>query len=228
MAQSKGSIWPNEARCAVTISYDGAHAEHLALVPLLDGLGLRATFFASPTRLLDNPLGWREAGRVHEIANHSLYGIADGGTLLNWSLKMIEADVKATTKLISELVGVSCRSFALPGWSTACLDGDYLPAIQRMFSFIRSERRETNDWKSCARDYVGSYPLEDVDPAVIVTEAQSKGGWVVFRTSRISEASSHERFLKSLTAQASTIWIAPFSEAAERVMELRPRETLNN
>ena len=222
---NQASIWPDGGKCAVSVTYDGALAEHLALVPLLDSLGLRVSFFADPTRLLDDMLGWKRVSEKHEILNHSLFGVADGGTLLNWNVAMVEADVKSTNKLITDYLERPCRAFALPGWSTACSDGDYLPAIQRLFDFIRSERREINDWQACSLGYVGSFPLEDVEPAAIVTEAQKKGGWVVFRMGRIRDNGAHERFLRSLAALASTIWVAPFAEVAERLTEVRPQET---
>lgn len=222
-------IWPEGRECAVSLTYDGATRSQLKdAVPLLDSLGIGATFFASPTRLLDEPLAWQRVTESHEIANHSLFGITDGGTLLNWTCEMVEADVRVTNKLISEIIGQVCDSVALPGWSTACADGDYLPSLQRTFAFVRSERREENHWAKCDFGYLGSFPVEHVDPAKLITAARKKGSWVVFRVQDPDDREKHDRLVKSLAAARESVWVAPFGEVARRLESLRQSELLNS
>lgn len=218
---SQASVWPEGRSCAISLTYDGVLGEHLALLPTLDDLGLRATFFASPTRLLDDISGWQKAAETHEIGNHSLYKVADGGTLLNWDLEMIQADVMSTNRFISQVIGQVCNSFALPGWSTHCAAGDYLPVIQRMFPFVRSDRREANRWGECDLGYVGSFPSELPDLNKQIEKARKEGSWVVIRAEAISDRARHVRLLKGLAAASETMWLAPFSEVAAHLAGVR-------
>src|SRR5688572_14422385 len=74
-AQQK-KIWKNK-KCAVVITYDDALHVHLDnAIPVLDSLGLKATFYLSgyspgcSERLAD----WKvAASRGHELANHTLF-----------------------------------------------------------------------------------------------------------------------------------------------------------
>src|SRR5688572_20806501 len=74
-AQSE-NVW-NGRRCAVVLTYDDALNVHLDnVVPILDSLSFRATFYLSGyskgcrERLAD----WRVAATAgHELANHSLF-----------------------------------------------------------------------------------------------------------------------------------------------------------
>src|SRR5437016_1452750 len=65
--------WPGGARAAVSLSFDDARPSQAERgIPLLDRLGMRATFFVSPERVLD-PAPWKRAAQAgHEIGNHSM------------------------------------------------------------------------------------------------------------------------------------------------------------
>src|SRR5262245_15310488 len=125
MAANLGKFaWPGGRECAVSLCYDGAWPEHLELVrPLLSQLGLGASFYIQPTRFLDNPDGWRGLVKEpHEVGNHSLYGVTDSqGSLHNWTLEMVEDDLRMTQRLILEtLQGNVGESFAYPGPLPEC------------------------------------------------------------------------------------------------------------
>jgi peptidoglycan/xylan/chitin deacetylase (PgdA/CDA1 family) len=207
------NLWPDGKTRAISLTYDGTTSQHLDLViPLLDQLSLRATFFANPTRILDNPIGWKSAGIRHEIGNHSLHEVADGGTLLNWNLSMVLADVRMTQALITDILGHDCKSFALPGWSTACAEGDYLDLIRQFFPFVRSARREVNHWDGVDLGYVGSFPMG--------YERFESGGWTVLTIGKIEDVQAHETFIRGLATHEGA-WIAPFSVVAERIQNLQ-------
>lgn len=224
------SVWPEGRQCAVSLTYDGAVFQHLAAIaPKLDALQLRGTFFASPSRLLDDPLRWKKASERHEIGNHSLFAVADGGTLLNWNFDMVEADVRMTSSLITEIIGQECLSFALPGWSTVCAQGDYLPLVQRLVPYIRSERRALNEWDDCDLGYVGSYPGEDVDVPKLCAQARKTHGWLVLRfVGDLKDVDKHERLLKGLSAASEEVWVAPFGAVAARVRDLRQARSIKS
>ncbi len=217
---SEAEIWPGGRECAVTLAYCSATPEHLALLsPFHDSTDFRATFFLNPTNLLDDPAAWKEMSGGNEIGNHCLHDVTRGGSLLNWTFDMVEQDVKESNDLIAEITGARCRSFALPGWSTACAEGDYHGAIRRLNPYVASERREANDWKSCDLGYVGTFPLEQINPATIIDQARKDRGWVVFRIANIDDAL--RRVLETLEFAAQDLWVAPFGDVADRIASLQ-------
>lgn len=67
--------WPQGRKCALSLCYDDGLAVHHELVaPLLDDLGLRATFYVPIySDLFHHPEPWRKlAAAGHELGNHSL------------------------------------------------------------------------------------------------------------------------------------------------------------
>ncbi len=73
----------NGKKCAVVITYDDAIDQHLDnAIPVLDSLGLKATFYVTAfsqsmqTRMND----WKQlATKGHELGNHTLYHPCIGG-----------------------------------------------------------------------------------------------------------------------------------------------------
>jgi sialate O-acetylesterase len=78
----------NEKKCAVVLTYDDAINQHLDnAIPVLDSLGLKATFYLTgfstsmQTRLHD----WKKlAVNGHELGNHTLYHPCNGGPGREW------------------------------------------------------------------------------------------------------------------------------------------------
>src|SRR4051812_35140370 len=70
------SVW-NGKKCAVALTYDDALDVHLTnVVPVLDSLGLKGTFYLSGyfPGFFNNPKRWKAvADKGHELANHTLF-----------------------------------------------------------------------------------------------------------------------------------------------------------
>lgn len=195
--------------------YDGGLASHLQLQPLLDDLNVRATFFLSPSHLLENPQGWQGMATCgHEIGSHSLFGVTEHGALFVWNRQMVADDADFSNDLFRELFGSVPKGFALPGWSTHCADGDYLSVIQDRFSYVRSERRESNDPRRYDPKFLGSFPLDmpSVDLAGAVSVGIKQGHWIVLRVDRLPE--DHDALLSSLAIQ-DDLWIAPLQQVGD-------------
>ncbi|MBI1756234.1 MAG: polysaccharide deacetylase family protein [Fimbriimonas ginsengisoli] len=228
MPDSDGSPWQEGKRWALSLTYDGAWPEHLSEVwPLLRDVGLKATFFVSPTRLLDDPRAWQAlAAEGHEIGSHSLFGASDGGTLFNWTLPMVQADLRMTQRLLKGLVGVEPESFALPGWSTASGEGDYLPVVQEHFRFVRTDRREVITAAKFDPKALASNPLEEADAPAALQVARLCGGWQILRIGRLGgqpgrcDSFEHERLVRDW-AKMHDLWIAPVREVGSRLLACR-------
>src|SRR5690349_18855257 len=85
-AQSNTS-WEGK-KCAVVLTYDDAIDQHLNnAVPLLDSLGLKATFYitAFSSSIKDRLNDWKKiAVNGHELGNHTLYHPCAGGKGREW------------------------------------------------------------------------------------------------------------------------------------------------
>jgi peptidoglycan/xylan/chitin deacetylase (PgdA/CDA1 family) len=211
-------IWPEGKTAAVTMCYDGGSAEHLnEAKPLLEAMGVRGTFFLCPTLLLDDPVGWKAAqDNGHELGSHSLYNVTDHGALFTWTRTMVGDDLDLTNDLFRELFGAVPRSFALPGWSTHSLDGDYLETVKERFTYVRSDRRESNDPQHHDPKFLGSFPLDmrDEDLAVALAVTIRQGGWAVLRCGALTL--DHEKMLRSLCWRPD-VWVAPLQTVGDWV-----------
>ena len=73
----------NGRQAAVVITYDDGYAQQLDnALPLLDSLGLKATFYLSAyfPAVKDRLPEWKQAAlRGHELGNHTLYHPCAGG-----------------------------------------------------------------------------------------------------------------------------------------------------
>jgi peptidoglycan/xylan/chitin deacetylase (PgdA/CDA1 family) len=70
------AVW-NGKKCAVVLTYDDALSVHLTnVVPVLDSLGLKATFYLSGyfPGFVNNINRWKAVSAAgHELANHTLF-----------------------------------------------------------------------------------------------------------------------------------------------------------
>lgn len=213
------SIWPDNAPFALTICWDGP----IAGQDLLEDLGgVSISFFPNPTQVLDDVTAWRSLAEIgHEIGSNSLLGVADHGSLLNWPLAAVEHDLRMSVRLLNELIGVHATSFALPGWSTACMDGDYHDLAARLFRFVRGMKRAPNATGTYDLSDLASYPV-----SFTPDEVEPKDGWVIVRAGpNPDEWLELVRWLK--WAQAAEAWIAPLSVVGDKLDSSFGRGTVN-
>ncbi|MBS1716793.1 MAG: polysaccharide deacetylase family protein [Armatimonadetes bacterium] len=206
----------------MSICFDGGYPEHLArCASLMESRGWRASFFPAPARLFDDPAAWRSLPeRGHEIGNHSLFGIADHGSLLNWTLEMVQTDIQMTQDLLDEIFGTSAESFALPGWSTACMDGDYLPFVQEQFRYVRSDERGINRAGEIDAKHLKSMPLHPLlikEVRALLSNAEP-GDWLILRVGELDRrlAGIGDDLVALLEEiKASTALVGPIRELGE-------------
>src|SRR5471032_2868792 len=70
---AQARIWPNGAKGAVSLTYDDGYDSQLEnAAPLLDRLGLKATFFLTVENIDERLPDWQALARNgHEIGNHT-------------------------------------------------------------------------------------------------------------------------------------------------------------
>jgi len=237
MSEPIGNVgWPNGARAAVTLTYDGGLPEHLFLVePLLRTLGLRATFYLSATFFLENPRAWAAiAANGHEIGNQSLFGVTGPeGELSNWTLEMVEDDLRHLEELLHDHVcGPAERSFAYPGTNPVTAEGSYEAVVERNFLWARTCHEGLNHAVFCnplSLRIIPSFGVSGAGLAQKVEEAMDLGAWAIFAFeglaagNRACEERDHESLLRYVAAKGGNLYVAPVREVAEYVVAARER-----
>jgi hypothetical protein len=154
-------------RPTISLAYDGGDPSHLEIVlPTLDELGFKATFFLPSAELLERARDWQAAfNSGHEIGSHSLLGFTDDrGNLWNWTLDMVEEDLRMSRKLLTELFPTQQDfAFAYPGDQSACVThaydpkhADYRSVVEKLF-------------RVCRTPVSGANVLEGLNPCTLKT-----------------------------------------------------------
>src|SRR5687768_1921916 len=208
-----GARWPDGARAAVSLTYDGALLDHLEIAaPLLDELGLRAGFYLTPTGLLRQPQAWRKVAERHEIGSATLAEAANReGDLPNWTPQMVEDDFASVAPLLREALGVEDGAgFSFPGRSSRCLVVDYRPLAKRCFSHAKWREFAFNRLPIVERhalQSIDTHDMEGVEMIGIAQAAINQGEWVIFTFSGLGtgevvvDSLAHDRLLRWLARQ---------------------------
>jgi len=145
--------WPNEAKAAVSLSYDDSLNSQLDhAIPALDKYGFKASFYLSlsSTNVVNRLTEWRNiANNKHELGNHTLNHHCRG-SLLNreWvsaendldkrTLKSVLTEVKNANNFLTAIDGHTTRTFTAPCGDNIVEKQDYLQKIEPYFIGIKS------------------------------------------------------------------------------------------
>lgn len=164
MPDSKGSfVWPKGYGAAVSLSFDDARLTQADVgLPLLDRLGVKATFYVSIWQMQQRLEAWKKAvASGHEIGNHSVYHPCSGNfcwsrahALEDYTLEQMEAELLEANRQIEQLLGVRPRTFAYPCGQTYVGRGQntrsYVPIVAKHFLAGRGYLAESaNDPAYC-------------------------------------------------------------------------------
>ena len=113
------ALWQGDRAGAFAFTFDDGQREQAALAgPMLDALGLKATFVINPGKTAPGPDGWYGSWdqwralskNGHEIGNHSM-------THPNFTQvkeDVLEAEIVGAQKLIEKEIGQPCVTFCYP------------------------------------------------------------------------------------------------------------------
>lgn len=237
-AQNK-IVWNNK-KCAVVLTYDDALNVHLDnAIPLLDSLGLKATFYLSGySGVLNNRLTeWRAiAKEEHELANHTLYHPCTGKRpgrefvtanydLSNYSIRRITDEIRMTNTLLKAIDGKTKRTFAYPCGDTKIGDSSYINPVKKDFIAARGVKDEMLKINQIDLYNIGCYAINGQTGQQLtdlVKKAISTNTLLVFLFHGVGGEHSlnvslpaHRELLQFLKQNEKDIWIAPMSEVAE-------------
>ena len=172
-AQSGNAVWHGK-KCAVVLTYDDAIDQHLDnAVPVLDSLGLKATFYitAFSTSMQNRLSEWKKlAVKGYELGNHTLYHPCDASMsgrswvqpendLSKYTVKRMENEMRMTNLFLQSLDGKTKRTFAFPCGDTKIRDSAYINGMKKDFVAARNVRNEMHK--------INEVNLYDVDCYVV-------------------------------------------------------------
>lgn len=231
-------------KAAIVITYDDAIDQHLDnAVPLLDSLGLKATFYITgysssmQTRINE----WKKLSlRGHELGNHTLFHPCIGGTpgrewvkpeydLSKYSVKRMLDETRATNVLLKAMDGKSKRTFAITCGDSKAGDSSFVDYLKDDFVAIRTVRNEMHPLQEVnlmdvdcfmVNGQTGAQLKEWVDKAIaskslLVILFHGVGGGNSLNVT----LPAHAEFLRYLKKKQKEVWVAPMLQVAEYIQQ---------
>jgi sialate O-acetylesterase len=237
------NVWKGK-KCAVSLTYDDALNVHLDnVVPLLDSLGLKATFYISGYYP-----GFRErlnewkivAGKGNELGNHTLFHPCEGNApgrewvkpdydLNNYSMQRLLDEIRVTNELLSAVDEKHVRTFAYTCGDKKVGDSSFVPEIKDDFIAARSVEEKMQQINEIDLFNISSYPIIEKSGEELISlvkEAKEKNALIVFLFHGVGGEHSlnvsldaHSKLLHYLKENEEDIWIAPMVDIAGYIKE---------
>ena len=229
----------NGKKCAVVITYDDAIDQHLDnAIPVLDSLGLKATFYVTAfsqsmqTRLND----WRKLViKGHELGNHTLYHPCIGGKGREWvkadydmskySVQRMVDETRMTNLFLLALDGKTKRTFAFTCGDMKIGDSSFINAMKNDFVAARAVRNEMHKINEIDLYNVDCYMVNNHSFGQMkewIDKAMQTNSLLVILFHGVGGGNSlnvslpaHREFLQYLKKNEKDIWIAPMLDVAE-------------
>ena len=229
----------NHRQCAVVLTYDDAIDVDLDnVLPALDSLGLKATFYligSSPVvgKRLEE---WRSAARNgHELGNHSLFHPCDASLpgrsfiqadldLSKYSINRAEAEIRINNTLLNAIDGKTKRTFAYPCGDLKIRDTFFYPGLRKDFVAARGVTPRMDAIGQVDLDNIDCYAMNGQsaeEMIALVQKAMQTHTLLVFLFHGVGGGHSinvglneHSRLLHYLKAHENNIWIAPMVDVA--------------
>lgn len=241
----EGALW-HGARAAVCLTYDDALNVHLdRVVPALDSLGLRGTFYLSGffPSFRARSTEWKlVAERGHELGNHTLFHPCEGKApgrewvrpdydLNAYTVTRLMDEITMANTLLTAIDGKTTRTFAYPCGDTTAGDSSYAEKIREIFPAARGVESKMETIPEIDLNHIGSYMIagESADELIsLVRAAMEKGALVVFLFHGVGgehnlnvSLDDHARLLRFLKENERDVWVAPMLEIAEYIAAYR-------
>jgi peptidoglycan/xylan/chitin deacetylase (PgdA/CDA1 family) len=244
LLQAQTSPSWNGKKCAVVLTYDDALNVHLTnAVPVLDSLGLKATFYISDYfgGLGKQVKGWKAAAaKGHELGNHSMFHPCAGNLpgrswvppdydLSKYTMRRLTDEIRAMNTLLQAIDGKTKRTFAFPCSDTKLNDTAYIDALKNDFPSARAVRSEMPLLKDIDLYDIGCYMVNGQtgdELIALVKEAMEKKRLIVFLFHGVGGEHSlnvsleaHRQLLKFIRKNQSSIWVPTMLQLTEYVKE---------
>lgn len=231
----------NGKKCAVVITYDDALDQHLDnAAPLLDSLGLKASFYvtAFSNSVQKRMNEWKNLDKKgHELGNHTLFHPCAGGKGREWvkpeydmrsyTVQQMIDETRMTNLFLHALDGKTKRTFAYTCGDMKIGDSTFIHAMKNDFVAARAVRNQMHK--------INEVDLFNVDCYMVNNHsAEEMIGWVKKAVATNSllvilfhgvgggngldvSLGAHRQFLTYLKQNEKDILVAPMVEVATHI-----------
>jgi sialate O-acetylesterase len=228
-------------KAAVVLTYDDAIDQQLDnAIPVLDSLGLKATFYitAFSASVQKRLAGWKQlAAKGYELGNHTLYHPCTGGAgrewvsknhdLNNYTVKRMEEEIRMTNLFLQALDGKTQRSFAFTCGDMKVEDSAFINGMKNDFIAARAVRSEMHTIDKVDLYNVDCYVVNNntaMQMEAWVRKAMETNSLLVILFHGVGGGNSldvalpeHRDFLAYLKKNEKDIWIAPMIDVAQYI-----------
>lgn len=227
-------------KCAVVLTYDdGLNIDLSNVVPVLDSMHFRGTFYISDhaNKLPGQIDGWRKAAAEgHELANHTVYHpcLADipgrswvqpDRDMSRYTVKRINEEMRTMNTMLQAIDGRRERTFAYPCGDTKIHDTSYIDPMRKEFIAARGTKAEMLPVEKIDLYNIGCYGMNGqsgADMIALVKKAMASGTLLVFLFHGVGgehdlnvSLQAHSELLHFLKENQKDIWIAPLLDVAK-------------
>jgi peptidoglycan/xylan/chitin deacetylase (PgdA/CDA1 family) len=237
--------WPEGRRAALSLTFDDARTSQIDTgLPLLNGHGVKATFYIQPEGVRRRLEGWKAAvASGHEIGNHTIshpctgnYAFSSRNALEDYTLERMDTEIVGANEAIRRDLGVSPVSFAYPCGQTFVGRGldvrSYVPLVARAFRTGRGYLGEAaNDPAICDPAQLVAVGLDGLSwdaVLALLEKATAESRWLIFAGHEIGNAGFQTTRLDTLDAlcryardPAHGIWLDTVDAVASHVLRSR-------
>lgn len=238
----------NGKSCAVVLTYDdGLNIDLTNVVPALDSVGLKGTFYISDyfNGLSKQIPGWKKAAvKGHELANHTLWHACEGGRtgrefvkdydLRFYTVKRMVDEARAMNNILKAIDGKDKRTFAFPCGDETIHDTAYIDYLKNDFVAARGVRPEMLALDKVNVYDIGCYMIngQSGDELIaLVKQAMQKHALLVFLFHGVGgehslnvSLTAHHQLLQFLKSNQKSVWVAPMIEVANYINTHRSKQ----
>ena len=242
-AQKNKNRW-NSKKYAVVLSYDDGTDFHLDnVIPVLDSLNLKATFYipGASESVYNRMDEWRAAAKNgHELGNHTIFhpchGKSRGLTWVNpdydlddYSISRFLDEVRVTNTLLKAIDGKNVRTFAYTCGNTTVKDSSIIPLLKKYVIAARTTKPGLNYLDNLNLFEIKDYGVrnQSVDELIkLVEKAKKEKALIVFLFHGVGggkpysmSTEDHNKFVHYLKEQEAEVWIAPMVDVAKFIKQ---------
>jgi sialate O-acetylesterase len=241
-------VWNNK-QCAVVLTYDDAiDADLDRVIPALDSVGLRGTFYiigSSPV-LAKRMDEWRKAAAEgHELGNHALVHPCDGSLpgrgfvtpdndLSKYSVSRAVTEIRLNNILLRAIDGKDERTFAYPCGDLKIGDAYFYNGLRKDFVGARGVAGGLQSAAQVNLDNIDSYYIADQPASYmidLVKKAEQSHTLLVFLFHGVGGGhainegqAEHSALLHYLKEHEADIWIAPMVDVARNIRDYQRKQ----
>ncbi len=232
--------WRNK-KAAVVLTYDDGYDQQLDnAAPVLDSLGLKATFYISAyyPAVKNRIAEWKKlADKGNELGNHTLYHPCIGGTgrewvrpeydLRNYTVSRMVDEIRMENVYLQSVDGKTKRTYAFTCADTKAGGVDFSNEIKNDFVALRSVRNEMHKINEVDLYNVDCYMVNNHTAEQMiewVKKAVETNSLLVILFHGVGGGNgldvslpAHRQFLEFLKQNEKDIWVAPMVDVADYI-----------